>query len=760
MTGNEHSSQKTILAFAVFLILVDLAWAADTPQASQSLPPQVGISSDSRKDKTSDNAQVKNPLDVFVIASRLPSFEESLNDMPMNITYKDRKDLNEIRPLTFQDAVRDSESVILYDSVGNGLDTTFGLRGFASSSSVIFLVDGVRVNEIDDNAVIYPLLRMQDVRSVQIDRGSASSVYGANAFGGVVHITTGQASAKPVSLFGGLEWTSFHGLHFNQGFSGTLEDRLTPLGGKWTYYFNGERDNDHGFRNNDDWRLTSFDVKTAYELPEGQGKVHFGLKHIDDAVSMPGEVTFQQFQDDPWRTNKPLDGRKFKNTILQIGADKKFWDERLLASVLASERWNDRKAFTTTGTFVPFYAPTQNPYTAFVNINNRERDLTWELKYEDSWRWLANESRLGMEYRDGRNLATQRDAFGGNIALDAATRSDRTAQPANVSLFWRETLKFWDRIMPYFGMRHDFHWLNTQDALDPKKNLSNRWRKSTLSTGVTVRPVKWMDWFANYSQGFRVPTIDEMAPYASTELTPLHPEKTDSYETGMRLRFRHLAEFKSSYFLIDLQDEITYDSTAVSATNLFGRNINIAKSRRYGIENRINFNPVKEVNLYSAYTWMRAYVRETDGAERIKDGRSLGLVPENRFAAGATVSPLARLGETYGGLRLGLYGTFTGRQHPSSYESLSQTVLNATGGAGHTIKPYSVWDFVLSYTWRGKEIYFKINNIFDEKYYSRAINQSSYGTSIYPGDPIFGTPYTFVNPGAPREFVLGSKWEF
>ena len=707
--------------------------------------------------KSDPKSEVKGPpretvADVTVLASRLPSFRKKLTDVPFNVTYKDEVALNTTKPNTFQESVRDAEGVVLYDPVGNGQDMSFSLRGFSDPSTTVFLVDGVRVNEVDGNGINFPLIRMRDVQKVQIDRGSASSVYGSNAFGGVVHITTGQPSPKPVSLFGGLEWTSHHGLRFNQGVSGTLRDKVTPLGGKFGYYFNGERDSEHGFRINGESRFTSFDIKTAYELPDDQGKISFGLKHIEDAVSNPGEMTFQQFQDDAGRCNKPLDGRKYKNTILQLGAEKKFWDDRVLTSLLASERWNDISFVNTTGTFVAYG---YNPYTSLVNTKNQDRDLTWQTRYQDTWDWFGNESMIGMEYRNGRNWSIQRDAPNGSVPFQSVMRTDRTAQANNTALFWNETLKFFDLVIPYFGMRHDFNWLETQDGLNRTNNLSNRWDKSTLSTGVTVKPVKWMDLFFNYSQGFRVPTIDQIAPYGGTQLTPLNPEQSGSYEIGSRVRAGKFAEFKSSYFLIDLKDEIRYDATAITPATPYGRNINIARSRRYGIENRVDLTPIKELKLYASYTWMRAYVREPDGAGTLAEGRSLGQIPENRFTLGGTACPFKNWGEPYEGLKVGMFGTVTGRQHPTNYETATQTTLNAVGGAGYFIKPYSVWDFLLSYDWHGKEIYFKVNNVFDEKYYSRAISQASSGTAIYPA----GT-YTFVDPGAPREFVIGCKWEF
>jgi outer membrane receptor protein involved in Fe transport len=613
----------------------------------------------------------------------------------------------------------------------------------------VFLVDGVRVNEVDSNAINFPLIPMRDVQSIQIERGSSSAVYGSNAFAGVVNITTGQPSAKPVHLFGGLEWTSFHGLRFNQGVSGTLQDKLTPLGGKFTYYFNGERDDTQGYRNHSEFRLTSFDIKTAYELPEEQGRFFVNVKHMVDGDHTPGEITLQQYTAGNLRTcNKPYDGRKFFNTIVSLGGDKKFWDDRILASIMYSDRANKRNIYTTYGTFTPWAYPQFDPYTAFINMKSRDRDLTWQLKYDDQWKWLGNETLLGMEVRNSRQTSAERYAYLGNIQESLAPTTDHSADYRNVAIFWRETLKIFDRIIPYFGMRHDFNWLNTQDAVTPTNNVSQRYDKSTLSTGVTVKPFKWMDLFGNYSQGFRVPTMDELVPWAGANQVNINPEKSNSYEAGTRLRYKDTVAYKFSYFLIDVEDEIQWD-------NVLSQYYNIAETRRYGIEQRVDITPVQEVKLYGSYTWMTAFVHSNGGTSSLVQGRSLGQVPANRFTLGGIATPLKRLGTPFDGFKLGLNGEFTGKQHPSSYESASQATLNATGGAGHWIKAYSVWNFITSFEWKKKEIYLKINNIFNERYYSRAYSGSSTGSVIYPA----GT-YTWVNPGARREFVLGTKWEF
>ncbi len=756
---DERSRKLGCLFFVVCLLHLGWSWPFHSKQEPKKQEAaNQGAQAPAVETEIDAKGEVKSPPrpvmdEVTVIASRLPSAKENINDMASNVTYKGPKELGETHPVTFQDAVRDTEGAVFYDEVGNGVDGTFSLRGFNNSSAVVFLVDGVRVNEVDSNAMNFPLIPMRDVRSVQIERGSSSAVYGSNAFAGVVNITTGQASPKPVHLFGGLEWTSFHGIRFNQGVSGTIPDKVTPLGGKFSYYFNGERDNSQGYRNHSELRLTSFDIKAAYELPDDQGRFYVNVKHIVDGDHTPGEITLRQFQDgDLRRCNKIYDGRKFFNTVVSLGADKRFWDNHILASIMYSDRLNKRNVYTTYGTWPAFFTWPYNfdPTTDFLNMKSRDRDLTWQLKYDDQWKWLGNESLLGMEIRKSRQTSAERYAYRGNIQESLPPVTDHSARYDNAAIFWRETLKICDKVIPYFGMRHDFNWLHTADAITPTNNVSQRLDKSTLSTGVTVKPFPWADVFGNYSQGFRVPTMDETVPYAGANQVNLNPERSASYEAGIRLRYKDRVAYKLSYFLIDVDDEIQWD-------NLKNQYFNIAQTRRYGIEQRLDVTPVQELKLYGSYTWMTAYVHSNGGTSSLVQGRSLGQVPANRFTLGGIATPLKRLGTPYDGFKVGMNGDFTGKQHPSGYETSSQTVLDATGKAGHWIPGYTVWNFITSYTWKEKEFYFKINNIFDERYYSRAYA----GTVTAPGSSIYsGGTYTWVNPGAGREFVLGAKWEF
>src|SRR3989338_5886708 len=739
----------TIHVFKIVCFFLSLFLSVSIFAFAKTETPKPTVTQTNQNGDVKKSAQ-KPVAEVTVIASRLPSFQQKLNDMPSNITYKDKTELNKTHPATFQDAVRDTEGAIFYDQVGNGVDTTFSLRGFNEGNAVTFIVDGVRVNEVDGDAVNYPLVSMNDIESIQIERGSSSAIYGSNAFAGVVNITTRKPSAKKISVFGGVELSSFMGIKFNQGISGSIPDKITPLNGKWTYYFNGGRDLNQGFRADGDWRITNFDIKTGYELADSQGGVRVGVKHVVDAISNPGFLTIPEYHADSMQTKNPLDGRKFDNTIVQISADKKFLDDRITASLMNNWRYNLIKFYTTARTMAD---GAFNPDTDLTTTRSRATDLVWLLGYSDRWDWVGNDTLLGMEFRDAAQYDLEQDAFQGIVVDNSPAETNRNAKPRSGALFWRQNVSFFDRINFHYGMRHDYVWLKNQDKVAPVNNFSKRWNDSTLSTGVALKPWSLADFFWNYSQGFRAPAISDLAPWSewggSGVSYNLAPGKSDRYEAGTRLRFHPRANVKLGYFLIDMKNEIAF-SLGV------GENINIGRTRRYGTEFRLDTNPIEEMIFYGVHTWTNAYVREIDdNFNQTVDGRTIGMIPEQQFVFGTTAKPFKRLGEYWDKFEIGMNGTLTGKQHPVGFESSTEARLDSTS---HWIKAYQIWNFICQYEFHGIQTYFKINNIFDQRYYNRAIAASNSAFSPSSLTPP-GTHY-FVTPGAPREFVIGTKWEF
>lgn len=133
-------------------------------------------------------------MEVIVVTAS--GYEQKLVDAPASISVITQEDLM-IKPYTtLLDAVRDLEGVDIgetRDKTGQG---TISLRGMGSDYTLI-LVDGKRQNNHGD---IYPnsfggnqfghVPPLDAIDRIEVIRGPASTLYGADALGGVVNIIT------------------------------------------------------------------------------------------------------------------------------------------------------------------------------------------------------------------------------------------------------------------------------------------------------------------------------------------------------------------------------------------------------------------------------------------------------------------------------------------------------------------------------------------------------------------------------------------
>ena len=134
---------------------------------------------------------------VIVTATRLPL---SRNALPVAVTVITAEDLRAKGIVSVADALADVTSAYVAQSGSQGAQTSLFLRG-GESKYVKVLIDGIPVN---DPGGVYDFgsLTTDNVERIEVVRGPASVVYGADAVTGVVNILTrrGQVSATDVDL--------------------------------------------------------------------------------------------------------------------------------------------------------------------------------------------------------------------------------------------------------------------------------------------------------------------------------------------------------------------------------------------------------------------------------------------------------------------------------------------------------------------------------------------------------------------------------
>jgi len=123
---------------------------------------------------------------VIVTATRTA---EMVDETLAPVTVITRKEIEDLQASSVVDVLRTVPGVILTNNGGLGQATSLFLRG-TNSGHVTVLVDGVRVGSATLGTTPFELIPLAQVEKIEIVRGPRSSLYGANAIGGVIQIFT------------------------------------------------------------------------------------------------------------------------------------------------------------------------------------------------------------------------------------------------------------------------------------------------------------------------------------------------------------------------------------------------------------------------------------------------------------------------------------------------------------------------------------------------------------------------------------------
>ena len=85
------------------------------------------------------------------------------------------------------------------DYGAEGATKSVSIRG-STSSQVLVLLDGIRLNSSRDGGVDLSSIPMEIIDHIEIVRGGESSLYGSSAIGGVINIVTKKAEKPSISL--------------------------------------------------------------------------------------------------------------------------------------------------------------------------------------------------------------------------------------------------------------------------------------------------------------------------------------------------------------------------------------------------------------------------------------------------------------------------------------------------------------------------------------------------------------------------------
>lgn len=610
-------------------------------------------------------------------ATELPSFEVTathfglpITTVPVAAEILGAEQLHAFAAVTLPEALTQVPGV----TVRNG---TIDLRGQGESAGkrVLVLVDGRRVNRPDLGGINWSQLPADQIARVEVLKGGQSVIYGDQAIGGVIKITTAR-SFQPGGTFSVLAGSDqLLQLRASAHFPLTTDDFIRIGLSKM------ETD---GYRERS--ATEAFSAQMAWRRENAWGGAwSTQLQWVETETQLPGPLYSTDFPENP-RTST-------------IGGQSSREQDRILDS-----EWTHDDFFG--GVFtLPLNVQKQNVAWNLPGAWGDNELLTLQLRPRFTREFGLLTLTAGLDgIRDRFDFTGYDDRERTEVVSEASiTRKSAAAyghftwEPEPAWRFsWGGRFESWDLT----ARNATDDWRDPDPSLIPQYDEKKTDTGAAATLGVVWRPRSDFRAWLRYDHVYRFPATDELASYQNYALAEpfnraLGAESGDTVELGLGWQ-AGLWYLQGSVFAQRLDDEIQYDPNAFLNRNLPG-------SDRLGgecsLERRGEF-----WNLRLSWTQLEAEIREG-----IFEGMRPALVPRRQARASATWKPLAWLHGT-------VAVRYFGRQFEGNYLALVEAGLPNPNPyiPPHAVTDASVW-IRLGEHWSLRAV---LENAFDRNYAS------------------------------------------
>ncbi len=634
--------------------------------------------------------------------------------------------------------------VNVWENDGAGLQLSIGARGLDPNRTSNF---NTRQNgyDISADALGYPesyyTPPVQALERIEIVRGAASLQYGSQ-FGGLLNFVFKKGNKKKP-----IEFTSENTV----GSFGLLTS-FNSLGGSgkgWNYYTFYQRKQGDGWRD-----FSGFEQNTAYaSLTKNiSQKLKIGVEftHMNYLAQQPGGLKDFDFFQNPQQTLRTRNWFKVNWNLGALVLDYKISDRTKLNSrsfVLSAQR-------EAVGELGRINRP--DPM--------RERDLI-----KGSYNNFGNETRLitrydlgnqtstfliGVRYYQGLTKTEQGDADDGSDANFTFLPFEETVQKSeyefpsqNIAVFVENLFNLNRKWTITPGARFEYIKTSSEGFSQRPRFIGGQFQYSTrfeesrenprslvlLGLGVGYKISDELESYANFSQNYRSINFSDLTvqnPNLEVD-SLLQDESGFNMDFGIRGNFwKNRIKIDASVFYLSYQNRIGITEIIVPDPVVIERPVafrtNIGDAQIVGLETYVEADilnilnkKTKDLQLSVFGNFSLIHGEYTSGQSAVV-GNDVELIPPINLKTGVNFR-WKKLRAAY---------QFTYVQAHFSDATNAEAVADATRGI---IPTYAVQDLALSYDWKRFRFQTGVNNLLDEKYFTR--RAAGYpGPGIIPAD--------------------------
>jgi vitamin B12 transporter len=482
---------------------------------------------------------------VVVTATRVATPEERLGASVTVITEDELRTQNHTR---IEEALRQVPGVEIERSGGPGKLASIRIRG-AGSAQVQVLVDGMRVKSPTLGTADLSELSLDGVERIEVIRGPQSSLYGADAIGGVVNIITRKGQGPPRGR-----------LEVEGGSYATFRERASFEGaaGGFNAAFSVSRFDHGGQRDNDDAEQTALAGRIGYDFP-WKGELSLSGRYSKTALDLPVDSAGPPTVFDP-NAQQQVETWLYNLTYRQPLA--RWWE----VSARYGQWWNNSG-------FQDDPPPaTDTPLRSQINTRRREFEVVNVFPLA-AWTTLT----AGAEHRNerGRNRGAFREEIN------------------TIGAFVQDELRVLDRVFLTGSLR----WEDNDvfgDELTPR-----------LAAAILVKETG-SRLHASWGHGFRAPTINDLF-FPGFGNPDLKPERAESYDVGLDQKlWKDRVRLGATYFHNEFEDLIQFAFVGGQFLPF-----NVSRARTQGVEAYAEVEPVHWLLLSVNYTRTSAVDKDT-----------------------------------------------------------------------------------------------------------------------------------------------------
>jgi len=658
-----------------------------------------------------EDQEVPQLKEYVVSDTQLPSVGKPILSVPSKVTLITAEDIQKSGAKTTQEAIQSATGIIFYNQNGNNFQQNIGLRGFSADPvpAISVFVDGMRVNEPGFNTINWDLIPFEIIEKIEILPGP-TALFGKNALAGVVQITTKKGSQIRQAT-GDTLWGSFQRERYTVNTSG-------PVNEKTDYYFNFSRETENGFRDESNARISRFFGKIGFH-PTAKTDIDVSYTYVKDRLLQAGTLNEAQAAANRNQNVSPGDFSQSEQNMLRVNGQQKLPLGLSLSGNIFYRHLNQNNFTNSGGGFT-------------VNSLNKTEMRGGVLQITHEGKFFQQKNILVLGGEVTRNDFSRRGvAFG--ASNNTATGEDI------VGLYVQDTLDLFTKVSVTGGLRYDHDQYSYMDKLSPALDQSKRFSRITPRAGINYRVRPGTSIYFSYSEGFRIPTPDEVFATIGFSNPNLRPVRSQSYEIGVKTALGSSASMALAFYQTLSREEIFFTCTICLSSDpgFDGLNRNIDKARRRGVEATFEGRYGGYVDGVLNYTYTESQFRSPfniSTSEVIEVGDSFPLVPKHRISVTGNIHPTKNWTLSISGL----------------YVS-TQFLLSDSGNSQPRLPGYFVLNGRLAYerlvpggVLKG---FVMVNNILDNEYFDYGIFSSFSGTRNY-------------NPAAPIAFFGGLSYLF